>query len=152
MVLNDSNNLVAVEPIKSTCDGLLSLGQKLKKPFRVFCGVLRGTSSEFLQCKGEKNSYAHCSSAKQNTTTTENLTIYQLQERFNIQFDTIIIDCEGCYTSFIEDILNLKQIKQIQIEWDGVFLENDILRAGFKCTAIYQHVCLPKGIRVYDRI
>jgi FkbM family methyltransferase len=149
-VLHDPNNLVAVEPIQSTCDGLIDLGNQLGKKFQVFCGVVRGINSNFLECKGNMNSYAVCTASTE-SSPTENLTIDEIEQRFNILFDTVVIDCEGCYSSFLHDILNKPAIKQIQIEWDGEFLEQTILDSGFTLVATYAHVCLPKGVRVYDR-
>jgi len=150
-ILDDSKNLISIEPIQGTCDNLQKLGQNLKKPFNVFCGVLRGQNAEFLECHGKPNSYAKCHTLSKQSTKTENLTLNEIQTRYNINFNTIIIDCEGCYTSFINDILSNYTITQIQIEWDGPFLENQILNAGFVCTGIYKHADLSKGVRVYDR-
>lgn len=150
-MLETSANLVSVEPILSTCQGLEILGKDLGKPFQVFCGVLRGNSSSYVECSGEKDSYAKCV-ASTSSSKTKNLTIDELETRYGIKFDTIVIDCEGCYVSFLQDILDHKSIRQIQIEWDGPFQEKKILDNGFKLTATYNHHILPKGVRVYDRI
>jgi FkbM family methyltransferase len=150
-ILNNSLDLVSVEPLQSTCEGLQELGIILGKKFTTFCGVVRGRNSGFVECSGEKNSYATCVSSTAESKT-ENLTIDELEKRYAIIFDTVIIDCEGCYESFLDDILNHYSIKQIQIEWDGVFYEEYILKHGFTLTAIYVHSNITKGVRVYDRI
>lgn len=148
-VLNDPNNLIAVEPIESTCEGLCELGKSLNTPFRTFAGVIQGEGKPKLNCTGSKNSYAHC--VESDNPKTENLSIDEIEKKFNITFTTVIIDCEGCYTSFLSDILKKPSITQIQIEWDGPMMESDILLNGFECVAIYQHCCLEHGVRVYNR-
>jgi hypothetical protein len=150
-VLDDSKNLVSVEPIQSTCEGLKDVGLKIGKPFRIFCGVLRGESAEYITCDGEKNSFATCVTSSKETTETINLTFKEIEELFSIQFDTVVIDCEGCYTHFLQDIVQNENIKQIQIEWDGEFKEEEILKNGFSLLANYYHIDLPKGVRVYER-
>ena len=152
LVLEDPSNLVSVEPIESTCEGLRNLGTQLGKEFRVFCGVVRGNNSKYVQCTGSKDSYAVCRDSTE-ASLTKNLTLDELEVRFNITFDTVVIDCEGCYVSFLQDILSRNTIKQIQIEWDGKFLEDEILtNSGFSLTARYIHHVLPLGVRVYDRL
>lgn len=150
-VLETSTNLVAVEPILSTCQGLEDLGKQMGKPFNVFCGVLRGKSSSFVECSGQKDSYAKCIPSTE-LSKTENLTLDQLEIKYGLTFDTIVIDCEGCYSSFLQDILDRKSIQQIQIEWDGPFQEKQIIENGFKLIAKYNHHILPMGVRVYERI
>ena len=148
-ILHDSNNLVAVEPIASTCEGLQQLGNSLRTPFRTFAGVVKGAGKPDVDCTGEKNSYARCVPCE--CPATENLTIDELEKRFDIEFTALVVDCEGCFTSFLPDALQKRSIVQINIEWDGPFMEKEILDAGFVHVATYQHCGLPNGVRVYNR-
>jgi FkbM family methyltransferase len=149
--LKNPLHLVAVEPIDSTCEGLKELGTRLNKRFNIFNGVLRGENSNYVECTGQKDSYATCKVSTAESKT-QNLTLDEIEKKFQLVFDTVIIDCEGCYESFLHDVVNHYSIKQIQIEWDGTFYEEYILRHGFVLSAVYVHKSIAKGVRVYDRI
>jgi hypothetical protein len=149
-ILSNSKNLVSVDPHKGNCRFLKKEGKRLDKPFHVFHGVVKGPT--LLSCTGSNKvgSYVHCEPCQSNPLT-ENLSISEIEQRYGLQFTTVVIDCEGCYESLMPQILKHKTIRQIQIEWDGKCIEDDILKAGYKHVDTYTHLYLYKGVRVYKK-
>jgi len=147
--LKNSQNLVAVEPHKETCDGLQQLGARLGTPFHTFAGVVRGDEAPMVNCTGAKNDYVTCVECP--NPETENLTVAQIEQRYGLTFDTVVIDCEGCYMNLFPTLLCNLLIKQIQIEWDGRFMEKELFEAGFRLVATYKHIYVANGVRVYNR-
>jgi hypothetical protein len=135
-------DLVVVEPSKFSCNKLRSLVPQ------VFEGVVRGEGDTLLDCPSEKEG-EYCICKESANPGTQNTTIYDLEEKFG-EFESIVIDCEGCYKSFFPDIIS-SGIRHIEIEWDGIFLEDALIRSGFTLSAVYNHPFLEKGVRVYDR-
>ena len=150
-ILSDPNHLVSVDPHKGNCKFLKQEGIRIGKPFNVFNGVVKGPT--LLSCTGSKQvgSYVKCTPCSNSSCETENLSILQLEERYGLVFTAIIIDCEGCYESLMPQILGHRSIQQIQIEWDGPFMENDIIRAGYTHVDTYTHLNLYRGVRVYKK-
>jgi hypothetical protein len=138
------NDLVVVEPSKYSCAHLRTLVP------HVFEGVVRGEGDKLLQCE-TKSLGEYCVCKESNHPTTKNATIADLEAKFG-KFQSVVIDCEGCYTSLLPDILGSASIKQIQIEWDGPFLEEAILRSGYVLSGAYEHVNVEYGVRVYDKV
>jgi hypothetical protein len=152
IMLKNPRNLVVVDPLKANCHYLSKLGKSLNAEFNVFHGVVIGNEKNKLNCIGpdKVGSYVNCFPS--NNPETINYRIKDLEHLFNINFSAIVIDCEGCYTSFFKDILDSSTIKKIFIEWDGAFIEKDILNSGFKHIGQYSHVELDKGVSVYEKI
>lgn len=145
----DPKNLVSVEPHGANCDHLKQIGAQLGREFHVFRGVVKGPVN--LLCTGEKTVGSYCTCVESSDTTTENLTISEIENKFQKKFTAIVIDCEGCYEGIMDQILASETIKQIQIEWDGKFIENRILASGYTLQAVYKHVSIKSGVRVYKR-
>jgi hypothetical protein len=140
------NELVVVEPSTYSCDHLRALGPRA----HVFEGVVRGEGDTLLQCSTEElGEYCVCEESEH--PSTRNTTIADLEAKYG-QFTSIVIDCEGCYTSFFADILGSTSIKQVQIEWDGQFLEDALLRSGYVLSGVFEHVNIEQGVRVYDKV
>ena len=152
-MLSNPNHLVSVDPHQGNCTFLKKEGMRIGKPFNVFHGVVKGPT--LLSCTGSTTvgSYVHCEPCinSTNVNETENLSILQLEERYRLQFTAVVIDCEGCYESLMPQILAHHSIRQIQIEWDGTFMEKDIINAGFKHVDTYTHLHLFRGVRVYKK-
>lgn len=148
-VLDLPTNLVSVDPLAANCHYLAEMGKSIGKSFHVFHGVVRGQTK--LNCFGENKVGAYCKCIPSNSPQTENLTIAEIQDRYKLEFTAVVIDCEGCYETLMPQILGLTALKQIQIEWDGKFMEKDILTAGYSLKATYYHPWLKHGVRVYKR-
>jgi hypothetical protein len=149
-ILESPKNLVSIDPLAANCSHLLELGRSLKKEFNVFHGVVRGPQQ--IDCRGiDERAGSYCECSPSNSPLTENLTIEDIEKRFNLNFTAAVIDCEGCYEKLMPQILSIRSLSQIQIEWDGKFMEDEILGAGFKLSATYLHKHLKRGVRVYKR-
>jgi len=149
--LNNPKNLVVLEPSNESFQKLLELSKKYN--FNAFNGPLVN-ENENLECKktGIFSDYYVCNPV--NYKVDNNITFKNLQEKYNIVFDTLVIDCEGCYENFLEQNFqngNLKDIKKIFIEWDGKFIEDSFIKEGFVLVAMLPHTHLEKGNRVYVR-
>lgn len=140
------NDLVVVEPSKYSCDHL----RKIVPKAAVFEGVVRGEGDTLLQCDTEEIG-EYCLCEESSNPTTANTTIDDLEAKYG-KFSSIVIDCEGCYTSFFPDIIGSSSIKQVQIEWDGLFLEEALLRSGYVLSGVFEHVNIENGVRVYDKV
>lgn len=150
-VLDSPNNLVSIDPLAANCSHLQELGRSMKKTFHVFNGVVRGPKQIDCTGKGDEKAGSYCKCVPSETPITENLTIEDIEKRFMLKFTAVVIDCEGCYEKILPQILSIRSLNQIQIEWDGNFMEHDILVAGFYLSATYMHKHLKKGVRVYKR-
>ena len=67
-------------------------------------------------------------------------------------FDTLVIDCEGCYESIFKNAIDsgwLNQIRKIIIEWDGKFMEKLLIDNGFKLIDYKEHSDLINGVKTY---
>jgi hypothetical protein len=83
-----------------------------------------------------------------------NITFDKLQQKYNIIFNTLVIDCEGCYEELlVEGFKNniFKDIKKIIIEWDGKNYEQLLLDNNFSFISYLPHINLVNGVRVYWR-
>ena len=143
-VVKDPKQIVSVDPHKGNCAELA------KQNVHVFCGVIEGPSR--LECTGpsELGSYVKCE-PHENPPTTLNRTVKDLQAHYGLTFTAAVIDCEGCYEAWLPQILDQASIRQVQIEWDGQFLESDLLKAGFFRVQTYVHPSIRNGVRVYKR-
>jgi len=150
--LINSKNLVVIEPSKEAFIKLKNLSEKYN--FNIHNGPIIKKNS-YLECKlvtNDNHNYYNCE--KVNYKVENNITFKELQKKFNIIFNTLVIDCEGCYEDIFEDAFEtgwIKQIKKIIIEWDGNYLENKILNNGFTLVSYLPHESVEHGVKVYIR-
>jgi len=147
--LINSQNLVVIEPSDLAILKLKNLSEK--HDFNVHHGVII-SGNENLECESSGGNYFACHPV--DYKVKNNITFTELQEKYNIVFDTLVIDCEGCYENFFTEGFEkgwLSNIKKIIIEWDGKDLEEMILSKGFYFISYLPHIHLEKGVRVYLR-
>lgn len=114
------NQLVSVDPNPALIDVHANLMQKYNVQYNLFTGVVVADGIN-LECQVIGNDYSKCSLVNQ-ATTTDNKTIHELEQHYNIKFNVLVIDCEGCYESLFEDWVSkgyLSQIRAVIIEWDS---------------------------------
>ena len=119
--LSNSKNLVVIEPSDLAVINLKKLSQIHN--FNVHHGVIVG-ENENLQCQLSGGNYFACYPV--DYKVGNNITFSELQEKYDMVFDTLVIDCEGCYESIFKNAIDsgrLNQIRKIIIEWDGEFME-----------------------------
>ena len=132
-----------------TVENLLKISYK--HDFNVYHGVIVAENKN-LECKLTHGNYFACENV--DYKVKNNITFNELQEKYNIIFDTLVIDCEGCYEDLFSDGFEkgwFDNIKKIIIEWDGRDFEKVILDKGFYFISYLPHVNLEKGVRVYFR-
>jgi FkbM family methyltransferase len=150
----EPKNFVTIEPSRKACIYLEKLSNKLGKKFNIFNGVLNnGLESGGLECSDgdDDHMYADCK-LSDFPKNTDNITFEKLQKKYNINFNVLVIDCEGCYKKILEDMHNkqtFKNIDKIVIEWDGKFMEDILLQNGFLLVDYIPHSNLKRGVRTY---
>lgn len=151
----DPKNFVTVEPNSESCEQLKILANKIGKNFNIFNGVIYDEVSK-LECVAKSNitTFSECNpiNCTNSTNSTNNKSFEEIQKLYNLQFNVLVIDCEGCYESLF-NYLHLKKlfkgITKIFIEWDGTFMEDLLLENGFMLVEYIPHIDLEKGVRTY---
>lgn len=151
-ILTNPLNLVVVEPNKKSCEYLDKLMVKKNKKINIFNGVVCDGINK-LECSQPQSidGYCDCKMAK-NTNSTDNKTILEIEKIFNLKFNVLVIDCEGCYENIFKYLRKydlLKNIQKIFIEWDGKFKECFLEKNGFILIDYIKHSSLSKGVRTY---
>lgn len=121
--LNNKENLVVIEPNEDKAN-------KLKEEYKVFNGIISNEKQWFIREEGKKgkkkNFYVTVTDKNMkkedinDSIEINNVTnIKNLEKKFNIKFDTLIVDCEGALPQIMEDNPELyNQINMIIIEYD----------------------------------
>ena len=118
--VKDEHDCVIVEPDGKVTDALKS---NLKGcnygDARVFVGTI---GSKKQKIKGDYNYATYTVECNDDTCDIDNLTYDDLQKRYNIEFNTIVADCEGCLPEVIDHISttspSLHSLQKIIVETD----------------------------------
>ncbi|MBN20732.1 MAG: hypothetical protein CL678_05525 [Bdellovibrionaceae bacterium] len=124
-LLNNKKNQVSVEPDKRVLDSL----EKNKNNNNCEFGIVKGfISNKKLSlnrtehiCQGNIELKGYGSTfVEDNNSTTNNYTFEEIQNKFNIKFNTLVVDCEGFFEEFLNQNKSIffEQIKKIIIEED----------------------------------
>ena len=149
-ISNPSKNFVVVEPSRNAIEELKRNQQRNNLKFNIFQGII-GTKSMYATEYGYFK-YVKLSNTKlPSSYEVPALTIKEIQKKFGINFNTLVIDCEGCYETLFDSKF-LANFNKIFIEWDGKFLEKWLLKNGFKKIDHWKHGTLIHGISYYRRI
>ncbi len=155
-ILEDPNNLVVVEPSKSAVEQLIKLKTIIKKDFNIMNGVLLSKDKKIHCSQQDNGGYSECKEVSTNENSTIlTKTFYEIQDMYHLVFDTLVIDCEGCYKSIFKDSIEsgwLEQIRTIIIEWDGTFMEKLLLHNGFTLVDYKVHSSVRNGVKTYIRL
>ena len=143
--LKNPKNLIVLEPSNNAYK---ILKQKANKyGFRAFNGCI--SKIPLYNQYTYNDDYIKVTKNK-NNNLINTITYNQLQDKFNIVFDTLVIDAEGAYKSLFLDFPEIfNNIKKILIEWDGEYMHNFIINKGFREIDYYYHPILPNGINTY---
>lgn len=112
---NPSHHLV-VEPDRRIYPALYKNRELSNSRFQVLEGVI--SNQKLYLVHNEYNTHTTTSSTDADTAIPS-LTLRQVQERYRIPFNTLVVDCEGCYNAFWKE--NTAFLKQMHT----VILEND---------------------------
>jgi UDP-glucose 4-epimerase len=150
-VLDDPTRHVAVEPDASVIEALQKNREANGGKFHIFNGVV---SSEKYDIYMYDKPYEHKEyltySRKSETSSIQNMSLKELQNKYNLVFDCIVADCEGFLCDLIEENpWILEQINTLIYEKDGSpwleflpkwrKLENILIQHGFKRICSIKH-------------
>ena len=118
--VSDTKNCVIVDPDKNITQALTdNLNNSGYKNAQIFIGTV-GSHKKKIH---SNDSYAtYTESCEGNECNIENITYDNLESKYNIKFNTIVADCEGCLPELIDHICSyhedLGSIKKIIFETD----------------------------------
>lgn len=121
-VLNDPTQHVAVEPDNSVIEALECNKRTHDAQFHIFEGVVSSKKYElgFIDSTFDFYEYGTYTKESENPTV-QSQTLEQLEERYGVQFDCVVADCEGFFCTFVDE--NLERIKNMRVliyEQDGI--------------------------------
>lgn len=156
--LTNSSNFVVVEPHHLNVLYLEALKISKGLHFHVFEGVLKASdATNEIECTSSPSTtipnYASCKTVVGSSTTTINKTISELKGVYGggLNFNAVVIDCEGGYESWLHELAIDPTIRKICIEWDGKFMEPYLISKGFQLMDHRTHDSLPNGVSYYER-
>jgi FkbM family methyltransferase len=118
---NPYHHLV-VEPDKRIHPALYKNREISNSKFQIFEGIVSNQKLNLIH-----NGYnTHTTNSTGSDTNIQNLTLQQIQDLYHIPFDTLVVDCEGCYNSFWKE--NPRFLDQIHT----VILENDFTQSSIE--------------------
>ena len=131
--LNDKKNQVSVEPDSLVWDALENNMKRNNVNFNIIKGFISLTPLE-LEGDGYSLSYKEVENSKIN-----NFTLEEIEKKYNLKFDTLVADCEGCIEKFFDENPTLySQLKLIIMEEDNTGkcnydkIKNNLNLNGFK--------------------
>lgn len=112
-MLNNKANQVSVEPDSKVWDALENNMKKNNLNFNILKGFISTTPME-LEGEGYGLTFKDV-----NASTIPNFKLDDIQNKYNLKFDTLVADCEGCLERFFEENKNLyTQLKTVIMEED----------------------------------
>jgi FkbM family methyltransferase len=112
--LTNSMNLVVVEPDKTVWDALENNMKKNNCNFNIVKGVI---STKKLTVK---DTGYNTKTVSNNSSEIPNFSLEEIETKYNLKFDTLVADCEGCIIDFFNENPKLyNQLKMIMIEHDN---------------------------------
>ena len=118
-ILTDPKKHVAIEPDETVLNALLKNRQTTGCHFEVFRGVVSRTPVNFVQ-----NGYSSLtpssgtdSTGVSNKTQVPMATLEEVEQYYNLKFDVLVADCEGCIEPFVREN-NMKRFRLILLEKD----------------------------------
>lgn len=114
--LENPRNHVVLEPDKTVLTALRTNKKTHKAKFKVLPGII----SNKLQSL-EKDGYASkTTEVKLKKDAIKNYSIADIEKKYELKFDTLVADCEGCLCDFFEENKEFveKQLKNVMYERD----------------------------------
>jgi FkbM family methyltransferase len=119
-ILDDPTRHVAVEPDESVLQALECNKQSNGGKFHIFPGVVSKKKYEVVHPDIPYEFREYCTYTKESEMGKPGTTLEELQEKYGLQFDCIVADCEGFFCDFIdENPWILDQVHTIIFEKDG---------------------------------
>jgi len=136
-----SGKVVSVEPDFKIWDTLDNNLKKYACQVNVLKGVV-GTTAVEVEEIGYSGfgTQSHAAGSKVTATTAPAHSLTQVEKDFNMHFDTLIVDCEGCFTTLLRENPKLpQQMGMIIVETHADTSEEqsvaELLKSGFEVVA-----------------
>jgi len=117
--LKNPTNQVSIEPDKRVIKALEKNKKRNKCEFQIVYGTVSNSPLK-LENIDSFDGYG-ATSEKDETSTIPHYSISELEEKYNLKFDTLVADCEGCLCNFLDE--NPTFINQL----DTIFFEKDYI-------------------------
>ena len=115
-IISDIKNCVIVDPDKNIIQALTNnLNNCGYGDAQIFVGTIGPHKKKIHSDKGYGTYTESCEGDECNT---ESITYDNLEHKYNITFNTIVADCEGCLPELINHIENMDPIRKIIFETD----------------------------------
>jgi len=115
--LKDPTRQVSVEPDERVLKALEKNKKRNKCEFNILYGTVSNTPVKLTKLDSW-DGYG-TTGEKDETSSIPHYSISELEEKYNLKFDTLVADCEGCLEVFFDE--NTEFIKKLKI----VFIEKD---------------------------
>lgn len=147
-LLHNPENHVVVEPDQLVHAALEQNKRNARAQFKIFKGIVACPEKQpaSLVQMGSA-SYINFSANNKSEERIETCTFLELQERYNLQFDCLIADCEGDLANFFALVPDVTQFKVIMFERDRPTqcdynkIHDMLLSNGFLCLESGFHSC-----------
>jgi len=120
-ILSDPTRHVAVEPDNSVIEALTKNKELNGGRFHIFNGVVSNKSYEIIHPQIPYEFKEYCTYTKETSGPgLANISLQEMQVKYNLQFDCVVADCEGFLCDFIDqNPWLLDQINVLIFEKDG---------------------------------
>lgn len=129
-LLTDPTKHVCVEPDKRAIHFLEVNRERSNSSYQIFHGAVSKDKLKFVSVNHSISSYT----SKIEGEDIETLSVPELEKRYNVLFDVLVVDIEGAFQNLIQEI-DLSQFKLILLEED----------AGERCNYNYCHKLLEEA-------
>ena len=113
--LNDPTKHIAIEPDANVISSLIRNKEAHFASFTIFNGVISKSDMIIANpaCEDKYGLYTTTQTTGTNANLLPRMTLQELEEAHNIQFDCLVADCEGGLGPFFED--NAKRLKDFRV-------------------------------------
>lgn len=121
-ILKDPTKHIAVEPDSSVISALERNKRVNGGKFSIYNGVVSKHSYDlnFIDSSFKHYEYGTYTTRSENSSI-KNMSLNELQKMYDIEFDTIVADCEGFFCDFVDENPDiLKNVKLLIYEQDGI--------------------------------
>ena len=118
-ILNNKSNQVVIEPDEKVWDAL-DKNKKLNNcDFHIIKGFISNKKFSLSNDGYGSTAIVSNESNESNESKIESYSLQDIESKFNLKFDTLVVDCEGCLETFFDEYPHMYiQLKNITFEED----------------------------------
>ena len=110
--LENPLNHIVIEPDKSVIDALKKNRKTHKSKFKIINGIISKKKMK-LNKNGYASNVSECNDVANEEERLKTYSLKKIMNKYNLKFDTLVADCEGCLCDFINE--NKKYIKHYKL-------------------------------------